>query len=765
MKNQLENQKVSGVPRWQVLLALLNLAILQNCSQDTSFSETTPSNADVIAGKYRPLDTNSSQFERGVLSIAPYTAPSQAFSLINDITTVNIVQADNNKNYTETFHQGARGEHRVEEFELMEPHKLDLLLMVDDSSSMDSYKAELGNKMESLLGHISNTNWRIGVITTTESCLNTLPKIRNASEADENTVFYLDKAMYDADPAGTKAKFKALVQQDGFRASPNEQGIKTVVDALTGADARCMSINGKKSNFWMREGSTKSIVLVSDERNCGSADGDACYTLDASENEIKRTGPTPLPWESADYFTGNEDIQKMKVTVHGLLLTQQVVRDPATADPSDPCLGSRGAFKYPTAYKSLIDRAARPGEIADVCLDFDRYDSILSKISESMKDQVVKTYTVSQVPMNDANSVKVTVNGERFFDFTVTGSTVFFNSDLADTAGTVRIDYYGLPETQKDYFALRTYAKLKDDSIVVKVNGIPVADTAYELVKDGLLRAIKFHSFPSFGARIDISYQDELLQSKFRYEGEMMADTLVVTINGEVKTDITVHPELGIIETGDIGEELDQVLGRAGPPPAGSTIVMKYNKAGMRKVVYPADIAYKDGIRYKLVDVRTGDEVASTYSPAGIEIADEALIHGRKVIATFDDTLDDQNDQRVSLAFANKPYTMKAMKVDATKLPAACAERLDITEQGLKLVCNNDALAGKVDIPYSFPIDYRNAFDVTQTTKIIDKYTKFYIEVNGVEISLDDYALDGKKIVIDRAKLPIAAKVYIKALN
>lgn len=113
--------------------------------------------------------------------------------------------------------------------------KADILIVVDNSGSMKAEQVNLASKLSPLLSSIKNTDWQIGLISTTrsESCIR---KLIQSSDRNKET------------------EFKNAVLSMGTSGSGTEMGILQTIQGLT-----CTSPS------WVRPDSTLGVIIVSDE--------------------------------------------------------------------------------------------------------------------------------------------------------------------------------------------------------------------------------------------------------------------------------------------------------------------------------------------------------------------------------------------------------------------------------------------------------------------------------------------------------------------
>jgi len=143
--------------------------------------------------------------------------------------------------HTDIFQQGHKGILQTDRF--IQGHGnygvLDILIIIDDSGSMEEEQYNLGNKLTPLLANIKDSNWQIAVATTTSGCIR---RIIKRGDAD------------------AEWQFKKAINT-GCDGSDDERGTQRAVEALNGG---CMKTP------WVRANSSIAVIIVSDEDNCSN---------------------------------------------------------------------------------------------------------------------------------------------------------------------------------------------------------------------------------------------------------------------------------------------------------------------------------------------------------------------------------------------------------------------------------------------------------------------------------------------------------------
>ncbi len=332
---------------------------------------------------------------------------------------------------------------------------LDILVVIDNSGSMQTEQVNLSSKLSALLVAIEDTDWRIQVTTTDESddCL-VMPDFISSTDPDR------------------EAKFAAAVSQ-GIEGSGRELGILKMVRGFEG----CAGYQQ-----WRRPNSNVAALIVSDEDNC-SANGAHCRGV---------------PWSQTSYATDYlNQIGVLGVTakVHGLF-----------AIPGEVC---STAFNVGTQYNELVDLSG--GTKGTICSD--DYAPTLNAISADLNENLNTSFALSQNPV--AGSLVVRVNGVvQTSGYAVTGNAVeFAQAPAKDVSITFSYDVNSAvgPITNKPLSSLAD-----SQSVEVFVDGIPAPNSDYTYNVDD--NRVYFFKIPSAGQQVLIQYLGSPLLLKKEFE-------------------------------------------------------------------------------------------------------------------------------------------------------------------------------------------------------------------------------------------------------
>jgi hypothetical protein len=363
---------------------------------------------------------------------------------------------------TDSFTQGHAGTSiSPRDFPISNAGKLDILIVMDDSTSMDSEATNLASKLDPLLDSIDTTDWQIGVITMSDPCL------RN------NRI--IKKGDVDASTAFSEAILVPLSN------SVVEYGFPMAIRALN-----------EECTQWLRSDSQIAVLIVSDEDNCGS---------DLGENCNGDPGETPEMMQA--YLESIRPVGQARI--YGIV-----------EGAGNPC-GSSAA--HGEDYITAITNTG--GTYGSIC-DSD-YTTTLQNISNNVNKIVVRKFQINNSP--DAGSLSVKIDGveitlnpnngadNQYYEINGTEITL---TKVIDGDSTLTVEYsYG--ETNRSArFSLGETGDM--DTFSVEINSTSVDPNDYSI--DQNTNEIVFDAEPSDDADIDVTYRkDDPLPKAFDLSG------------------------------------------------------------------------------------------------------------------------------------------------------------------------------------------------------------------------------------------------------
>ncbi|MFW7379063.1 MAG: hypothetical protein ACOH5I_09680 [Oligoflexus sp.] len=601
---------------------------------------------------------------------------------------------------TEQFVQGHGGNVTIDTFPVAEAGLFDLLILIDDSSSMASYQERLATRLPSILKHISNTNWQIAVATTTSSCLAVSPAGTRI----------ISKAQYEADPILTEHEFRSLIRI-GEGGNPVERGILMATDALNG---KC---NGD-INPWVRNESTRAILLLTDEHNCGSAVNEGC---------------SGQAHETAQYFFNHAP---SNVTVSGLLLLQE----PPGADPNNPndpnhaCQASGGydSLPNPSEYLNMIQGTG--GFVGDICRS--NYDSLLEQISLDVKDRINMQFELSYPPV--AGSLSVQLDGQTIQDFSVSNRILTINEAISPDAHEIEISYQHSPVVRRSVFPLNHQPD--GHTFQVTVNGKVVGRNQYSY--DPFTNELIFRELPADRSQIRVEFrQNDPLKQEFAISHDFVADSVEVMINGKAEKNINIDKANGKVFF-------------AQAPRDNAKISLRYERPGDKTETYDiqgVDLEKLEKVR--VIDRRSAEEIAVNIENKKLRFPPEQVWDKREVVVEYD-LLFEGEELEFSVPLPNNFFS-NSLKILADEDDSLCTYDLQLNQDRLDFRCDNDSME-TIEVSYEFSEEYNNVF--TLPINFVGPKT-WSVEVNGKPI--DQFHVFDQTVVILKDFLPAGAEVKI----
>ena len=308
------------------------------------------------------LDACKSTAFTGASNRSPALPPIQARDFVQDTREVRQVQAK----------QGSSGSNKNQNYNVTAMGIVDIVVVVDNSGSMAEEQSNLSSRMTPLLSAIKDADWRV-VVTTTDP-------------ADRCGYGPISKS--DFNPEG---RFKNFVNA-GTSGTGLERPILRAVDALK---SNCILGPGN----WLRPNSTVAVVIVTDEDNC-HIDNEKGYGCSGSADY------------NGSYLTNYlSSIRKVgtDARVYGIFW-----------HPSQTQAQCGTAYKQANIIADVV--AQTGGTWGSIC-DND-YSGTLAKISNDVAKTLKADFVLKSMP--DPGTFRMTVNGQAWSEYTLSGLNVHF---------------------------------------------------------------------------------------------------------------------------------------------------------------------------------------------------------------------------------------------------------------------------------------------------------------------------------------------------
>lgn len=417
----------------------------------------------VIIGLLGLLNSCKSTQFTGATARTPALPPLQVREFVQDTREVRQVQVK----------QGASGANNNQVHNVTAMGIVDIVVVVDNSGSMKEEQTNLSSRMAPLLSAIRDSDWKMVVVST-----------------DANNEYFrgpISKSTINAENV-----FANYVMNAGVNGSGLERPILRAVDAL-----RWRPFLG---GSWLRPNSTVAVVILTDEDNChidiekgygcgGSADSSGSY-LTNYLSSIRRVGTD--------------------ARVYGIFW-----------HPSQAQAQCGTALKQATVIADVVQQTG--GTWGSIC-DAD-YSATLSKISNDVAKILKADFVLASTP--DPGTFKMTVNGQSWTDFQLSGRQVLFTRK-PPVGSAVRVEYrsgafgvvtnrFDLPEAPAGGVVTAT------------VGGQAAGDITY----DAATGKAVFAQMPPDGSTIIMSYKvDSPLKTVFEIAPYADTRQIKVFVNG-----------------------------------------------------------------------------------------------------------------------------------------------------------------------------------------------------------------------------------------
>lgn len=371
--------------------------------------------------------------------------------------------------------QGSSGSNNNQAYNVTAMGIVDIVVVVDNSGSMKEEQTNLSSRMSPLLSAIRESDWKMVVVST-----------------DANNEYFrgpISKSTFNAENV-----FANYVMNAGVNGSGLERPIKRAVDAL--------SWRPFLSGSWLRPNSTVAVVILTDEDNCHI------------DNE-KGYGCSGFTDANGTYLTNYLSSIRTLGTdarVYGIFW-----------HPSQTQGQCSTALKQANTVADVVQRSG--GTWGSIC-DAD-YSATLSKISNDVAKILKADFVLNATP--DAGTFKMTVNGQPWTDYRLTGRQVNFTRN-PPVGAAVRVEFRsGASGVVTNRFDIPEAPA--EGVINATVGGQSVGNVSYDASSG---KAV-FSNMPPDGSTILMSYKvNSPLQSIFEIAPDADTRFLKVMINGAV---------------------------------------------------------------------------------------------------------------------------------------------------------------------------------------------------------------------------------------
>ncbi|WP_413292819.1 hypothetical protein ACLSU7_15520 [Bdellovibrio sp. HCB185ZH] len=285
-----------------------------------------------------------------------------------------------------TFDVSSKYKSLVQNVQVTPNKKVDLLIVIDNSGSMEYEQKNMASRVKNLLSVIKGLDWQIAV-TTTDPRDVTLGDGRLVQLTGKKGQYILTSAMADAE---AQTLLGATLQRSEV-GSGDEQAIYVTYRAIE----RSLSQTGGNVNF-VRPDAQLAVLTISDE--------------DESKNGTKNDPQSLLNFISQTY--GGQKA----FSFHSIITR-----------PGDTACKSTNGYAYGYRYEQISKLTG--GVIGDVCAA--DYAAQVSGIADGVR-KTLKTFTLTCAPVVDSvRSISVLKDGQPYAGaYTVSGVNMVFSADL-----------------------------------------------------------------------------------------------------------------------------------------------------------------------------------------------------------------------------------------------------------------------------------------------------------------------------------------------
>ena len=503
---------------------------------------------DTVAGLERTFTANPSH--------AGSAAVDFKQAIVDNTLTMTAEVVDEHRSFTQLvrpvyssrFKQtGTHGEAMAETFTQEEKGILDILMVIDNSASMEKAQSYVSERLPALLNYVANSNWQIAVTSTDRrDCV---------------------RGIITADTPDYEQAFINMIQGLGIKGSNAEEAI---LMAHRGLQGECQG----KTTPWLRENSSVAIILVTDEdHQCyksleftpGSYNPKRKDCRNKREKRAKQLVDLYRPIDEFYSYLKQIRIPGVNAKIYGIINPVDTKEEPKTRYGST---WFRGWYSKEDG-RGLFDK------YANIYSDSSAYDTILQDISADISIILKDQFTLQHVPSAGTVAVTVTTtdgNTDTLHadDYMVNDTTLTLNHKPPQGAA-IEVQYAHNAEPDVKEFALPQLPLRGSVSIEINDDGqITTADP------DSYLRAgrtIQFYHAPPKGSILTISYKENKPLRDSLQLGQGRVTKLLVTVDDvEIDTftfdpltnlitfDADTLPEEGTVVTATYNAILDEVL-------------------------------------------------------------------------------------------------------------------------------------------------------------------------------------------------------------
>ena len=379
--------------------------------------------------------------------------------------------------------------------------KVDILMVVDNSPTMDVIQQNLARNLPSLLQYIGNKDWQIAVVTGDKLDSNVAGSLHNCP-----------RAIVRKSDLNAEAKYGAAVNV-GVDGDWVQRGFQMAARAIAGTQC----------NSWLRPDSFLGVIIVSTEDNCRAAPahsecpGEPGQTADYLVNAMASTGRR----------------MDRAARVYGIIHPPGILGTPEAECSNGTIQGGIPGNEYAEAVRLT------KGIWGSIC-DTD-YAPTLRRISKDIGD-LVGSFKFAQTPILD--TVKVTINGRPWAGrVEIVGGQMVFVDRLPQDS-TLEVSYR--PFKPRSFNLSRAPVQ---DSIQVRQDNLSLTGPSFNFAPE--TKTISIAGALKGGELIRVNYIEDIpLLNQFKVGKVLEPELMRCFVNGKevAKGEFTYKDESGTVE-------------------------------------------------------------------------------------------------------------------------------------------------------------------------------------------------------------------------
>lgn len=422
--------------------------------------------------------------------------------------------------------------------EKIQPHPLDLVVVVDDSSSMQPAIDKIRENLYTIVEQLGDTHWRMAVTTTSF-----MTKGTSHTHAQRTPCIL---GMLDRFDNGSVDDFKSIISRIGVNGHDDERGLERSI--------RAVGCNFERER-WTRDNAMLGIVVVSDEDDCANKN-QGCM---ARQNAI-------------DYDMFVESLRlysKQYYTSKFYALVAEPGEDATTniRKIKDECFIKNPTYKpeNPDPNERVRKIWFRPGKIYEqvvkdtdgimACIWEDSYRDIFGRISTDLVSNVKKQFQLKYVPIREGLHVKVD-GVDVTADVAISGQTIKFKH-TPKVHQTVEVEYRYLSDDPLKEHQLANKPILK--SVKIMLDDREMDKSEYTIDANG---KIVFKTQISTGSKVAIDFKSIRKNIFAKINRKADLSSLAVSQNGQPFNGYTIDPATGLltVDRAKIGKDLQPLV-------------------------------------------------------------------------------------------------------------------------------------------------------------------------------------------------------------